>query len=332
MTGIRRWRSGWQTYVRVNGVLHSRSFPRETTVQVMQDWRRLTVLTHRRAPRSRYTLEADVTRYLMTVRAMPTYRERCYHLDLWIDMLGATRHRHTITTPEIDAVLQEWLVDGLAPSTVKHRRSALLHLWNTLDGRDTPNPVRRSQVPRQPPPAIRGLDYGTVRDILAAIRRPKARARLAVIAWTGLPHKQVMQLTPADVDWDQSILYIQGRQKGRGSPPRVLPLMPEAVEALREFDQLNCWGPFSSSSLRLVFVSACQSLGLSGIRPYDLRHSYGTLIYQATGDQATTADLLGHTDLRMAKRYTLAAVPIVARRAVQKAARLAASSQRKLSE
>jgi len=38
--GIRRYRHGWQAYVRVDGRLVSRTFPRTTTREEMQAWRR----------------------------------------------------------------------------------------------------------------------------------------------------------------------------------------------------------------------------------------------------------------------------------------------------
>ena len=107
------------------------------------------------------TFANDAARYLLAVSAMPTYSERCKHIALWMDEFGQ-RWRGTIRTDEIDAVLNQWLREGLAASTVKHRRTALLHLWHRLDGKDAANPVRRSLVPTEPEPELRGLPYSTV--------------------------------------------------------------------------------------------------------------------------------------------------------------------------
>ena len=51
------------------------------------------------------------------------------------------------------------------------------------------------------------------------------------------------------------------------------------------------------------------SLGIYGVRPYDLRHSYGTVLYRVAGDTRLVKDVLGHSDTRMTKRYTLGHVP-----------------------
>ena len=68
-------------------------------------------------------------------------------------------------------------------------------------------------------------------------------------------------------------------------------------------------GPFSTSSAWRSFQRACAKLGLAGLRPYDLRHSFGTAVYAATGDLRATQKLLGHASRATTDRYTLAAVP-----------------------
>ena len=48
---------------------------------------------------------------------------------------------------------------------------------------------------------------------------------------------------------------------------------------------------------------------MHGVRPYDLRHSYGTALYRAGGDTRLVKEVLGHSDTRMTERYTLGHVP-----------------------
>ena len=51
-------------------------------------------------------------------------------------------------------------------------------------------------------------------------------------------------------------------------------------------------------------------------RPYDLRHSFGTLVLAETGDLEATATLMRHATLQQTRRYTQAAAAERARRAV----------------
>ena len=68
-------------------------------------------------------------------------------------------------------------------------------------------------------------------------------------------------------------------------------------------------GPFSTSTVWRAFVRAAARIGIRGVRPYDLRHSYGTALYRVAGDTRLVKDVLGHSDTRTTERYTLGHVP-----------------------
>ena len=137
----------------------------------------------------------------------------------------------------------------------------------------------------------------------------KTKARLALMAYTGFAPATIMRLRPKDVRWDAGSVFVQGRRKGKGTKGQTIPLTSAGLEALRRFDELDCWGPFGTSSAWCSFQRPCGKLGLTGLRPYDLRHSFGTAVYAATGDLRATQQLLGHASRTTTDRYTLAAVP-----------------------
>jgi len=313
MKGIRRHGAGWQAYVTVGGRFYARSFPVQTAVEVMQAWRanqrmvRTAVARASRLPP--HTLAADVDRYLVAVASMPTIKERVRTLRLWLTALGAYRLRETIRPDEIGAVLQGWLLSGLAPQTVRLRRNALAHVWTVLDGRGAPNPVRSVPCPRVPAPEPRALPVALVPVILSQVRGAKSLARLAVLAATGLPNKQVAQLTPQVVADALATghLRVSGRQKGHGAPGRTMPLSPDMRAALQNFASTGAWGPFSGSSLNKTFKRAAKRVGLTDVRVYDLRHTIGTELARRV-DLRTVGRLLGHVDTRTTTRYAAAAL------------------------
>ena len=96
---------------------------------------------------------------------------------------------------------------------------------------------------------------------------------------------------------------------GKGGRSRTIPLSAPAAEALADLEAAGAIGPFSTSSVRRAFVRAAAQLGIHGVRPYDLRHSYGTALYRVAGDTRLVKDVLGHSDTRMTERYTLGHVP-----------------------
>ncbi len=65
----------------------------------------------------------DVAAHLAqpVVAAMPSIDQRRAHLLLAIEALGADRTSASITSDDIESMIQAWLKVGLAPATVYHR-------------------------------------------------------------------------------------------------------------------------------------------------------------------------------------------------------------------
>jgi integrase len=305
--GIRKTRYGWEVYVRVKGQFASKQFPLDTDLEDLRRWRDERVARRKfKIPDpvvAKDTFAHDCQRYLAAVAGMPTYKDRARRILFWRDELGPDRARSEITAAEIRAVLERQRTAKRAPGTLNLLRTALMHLYRVLDGKAATNPVR--DVPRYreiPPP----LKLPTVQQATKAIRRlrGKGRYRLRVMLWTGWPPAQVMKLTAGDIDWQQQIARVSGRQKGQGTSARWLPLLPQAVWALRAFDYYECYGNFSTHALLKMLHHACDSACVPRFRVYDLRHLFGTRIAQLTKDDRVVAELLQHSSLTQTRRYT----------------------------
>lgn len=312
--GIRPWKGGWQAYVRVHGTLLSKSYPPDTPLDTMKTWRRTMQIA---APKQSVgpAWKRDVARYLRRVRAMPTYDQRRQHLRLWLDALGWNRARGTITAAELDHVLQGWLHAGIAPDTVRKRRTSLLSMFTTLDGKAAPNPVRETKPPKARAPIVRGLETATLQRVLDSLPPSTTAARLKVMAWTGLPPGLLMQIAADDVDLTRAEVRVVAREKGAGSPARVLPLTPQAVDAFRELAAVKGYGKFAIAAAGRVLHRGCKRVGIAPIRLYDLRHSFGAMLYRTTKDLPTVARFLLHKNLTSTARYAYAAVGDVDRAA-----------------
>jgi integrase len=313
-------RDAYRFFARVRTKLHTHVFrpphamPLSELREAHQGWR--STLGGATTHPQRGTFAEDVDVYLARVSAMPSYRTRKTHLKAWVEALGGDQPRSAITADAIDAVLQGWLTEGYAPKTVALRRTDLIQVWSKLDGRRAPNPARATSVPPPPPPEPRAMLHGQVERAFAEIQDGKTKTRLWVLATTGLPHKQIKSLTRADIDIPGRQIRATPRRKGAGAAGGWRPIAPAAVDALTAFIDQRCFGAFNNSTLYRVWIRACKRAGLPGHwRPYDLRHSFGTWVYAATGDLASTADLLGHAKTETARRYTMGARMAVAKRA-----------------
>lgn len=321
--GIRQTGSGWQVYVRVRGEFRSKHFPPDTELEDLKQWRDETqFLTPRNAPLPG-TLAGDVAKYLKVRAGMRSIQDRTLHLEDWRDALGPRRDRHAITPLDIRSVLEDWrTAKKLSNPSLNRRRTALMSLYTVLDP-STPNPVRL--VPRYRE-TTKPLRLPSRADILSAIdtigrdknRTSKAdvlkgrltRARLLALFWTGWPAAQLMRLRKSDIHWQEQTALVRGRQKGSGTRDVILPLVPQAVTALKQLQALDALGEsFSTSSLHKSLKAACVKLGLPAFNPYALRHRFLTDLALLTRDDRTVAELGMHTSAAQTRRYTESSVP-----------------------
>lgn len=283
----------------------------------MQAWRADTKAHARvrRQPRaSRGTFSHDAMRYLAAVAAMPDLKNRTRHIQEWVREFGA-RPRDAITAVDIRTIRDRWLTQPRSPGqpplsahTVNTKLRALSNLYRVLDGRQAPNPVREVEEAKEHAVPIRVLDYATIERILAAIphKGRATRIRLEILAYTGLPAKQLMALTADDIDRHARTMRVPGRQKGRGAKPATLPLLPQAVKAFRRLKAIGGFGPFSTSSMHKTWTRACRSLHLTGLRPYDLRHAFASRLFELTQDEHFVMALLQHQSIATSRQYRAA--------------------------
>jgi integrase len=326
--GIRRTKWGWRVYGRVNGQFFSKRFPPDTPLTTLKTWRhdertrrRSRQLAHAHDLPPSGSLAGDVARYLQLVTAMPTLPQRTYDLKCWVTALGGDRPRRSIQAPELTGILHAWRASGLAAGTCNRRRTALMRLWHELDGKSAPNPLRDVKRFHEPDPLPRGRPYAILERIFRAMEMSKSRARLKAIAYIGLAHCELKRLQPIQ-DWNRQAgtLVIRGRQKGEGTPTRVVQLTAAGTAALRELQRTEGWGWFSNSTLQRRWRAALARVrqtdpALPHIRCYDLRHSFGSELYRLTKDLKAVKEYLGHRSLSTTERYMHATVSAGVQRA-----------------
>lgn len=313
---------------------------REETIRAAKRWQRrrlaeLAKTAPERPVSQRGTLKADVPRALALIPKGDRRNGLDILLATWLETDLASKSRADITREDVKKQLAAWgseggrTGEGYAASTLNHRLSALRTVYRELDGPEAYDPTKGIGKFKEPEPEPRGVPIEVASAILARIKdrggkkkpvlETKARIRLQVILFTGLPHATVMRIKPEHIDWTDASLLATPRRKGKGARARRLPLLPQAVEALREFDRTGCYGAFSTSPVRRAWIRARDAVVetiedpgaralIAQLRPYDLRHSFLTEVFRHSGDHRSTGELGMHADDRSTHRYTLAAV------------------------
>jgi len=329
--GIRQRADGsYQVSKMIRGVRTWQPFPAGTAESTMVKWRE----DQKPAPAldapPADSFAADIRQFGKLRAATVTIKGMIAILHQWAGALGRDRRRDSITRQEIQIVMQTWLAAGVAPVTVRKRASILQTFFKELNGADGENPVQRVQKPPAPKyGAPRALDYETIARILAHVQPRRsdgtpsgAYYRLRVLAYTGIPPGVLAKLTRASVRLSEAVVELPPRLKGEGVEARTIELTEQGVAEFRALDRAGLFGPFDRTTTYEAWTRAAAAAGVVDetgavvTTQYDLRHSFGTMLYAETRDLATVARFLGHAeDSKVTKRYAKGANRIVDRAA-----------------
>ena len=273
------------------------------------------------------TFPADVQTFLKTLSGGHRLNTQGY-MKHWAEPFKE-HQRNAITELDVQTVFAK--IDK-GPSTKRHIRRALVNFYSTLNGVSGYNPARVLTPPPKRQEDARAIPYPLIERIFAALQPSRARARLKVLAYVGLPQKQIAQLQPSDLRLKERELIAHPRRKGAGAAGRALPLSAKAIEALQEFVALDAFGTFQNSQLVRTFKLGAKRAGVTladDARPYDLRHSFLTEIYRQTGDPFAVSELGMHATLEQTQRYAKGAVSERATKAIRAVPRFLTTTARR---
>ena len=213
----------------------------------------------------------------------------------------------TVTEQQIE----EWLdsLDLAARSRVNYIATlAAFFKWAVKDGVRADNPTHDIQRPR----LNRLLPRPVNTEALAhAIDRaePRMRAWLCLAAYQGLRCCEIAALTRESL-MDDHVPPLLVVENGKGDKPRILPLHPLVLDALRAYG-MPWQGPFflygdgRPVTANAVSVAVIRELRGHGIESsaHKLRHWFGTSCYRASRDLRLVQELLGHSDPRTTAGY-----------------------------
>ncbi len=323
--GIYKDKGGYECVVTVGSGKTRRSkakrFNRGTGMREMTDWQDRTLgLLRKKAPKATTGTLAQWTRdYLKGKTSMPSFEARRADAEAWHPAFGE-RAPASLTKNELQQQMNTWHEAGVAGSTLNHRKTALRAVLAEFLDEDAPNPTKG--LTRYPEADVvpRALSPEVISEIIDAMPPSKSRAMLKVMAATGHPPERQRKLVPLHVQLEQRRVFLVSRKKGKGTSGRWYALTTEGVKAYREFVDLHAWGGVTKEALYTCFLRGVAAANrarakknlplLPPARPYDLRHSFGTMAYaKSGGDFRAVAELLDCT-VETALRYTMGAVPV----------------------
>jgi integrase len=212
-----------------------------------------------------------------------------------------------IRKTDIQRYVTEASVERSAYS-VRKELNALKHLFKlAVEWEVIPtSPAVGVKAPKLPAGRMRYLQPTELRALLEAC--PEGlRQVVALAVSTGMRRGEILGLRFLDVDLANRRVLLPQTKNGDG---RIVYLNEMAMmvfkavgwnEQTKPGDRIfSDWTP---DDVTMAFIGVCRKLGIVDFRFHDLRHTAASWMRMGGADIHTVAELLGHKDLRTAKRY-----------------------------
>lgn len=216
-----------------------------------------------------------------------------------------------ITKQHLEQVAKEVLAMPIRATTARTRLGILRAVLRWCTDQQYRGPV---DFPKMPRARYRKFIPPTPEELEAILAHASPHiVRVAIIgAQLGarVGPCELLQLTWADVDLSRRVLRIHGSRKNLDAPWREVPIREALVPVFEVWKQedeakemeylIHYQGKRIASAIRRGWNNACRRAGIiRNIRPYDLRHAFGTELVAGGCDVGTVASLMGHSNPTM---------------------------------
>jgi len=171
------------------------------------------------------------------------------------------------------------------------------------------NPAQGMKMPRVPAGRVRYLQPAELRAVLEAC--PKwLRPIAGLLAFSGMRRSEVLGLRSLDVDRSGERIMLPQTKNGDGRIVWLNALACQVLDSIpkngaRSTDLVfPATDEISRENVSLAFLRTCRRVGIADFRLHDLRHTAASWLRMSGADLQDVAELLGHRDLRMTKRYS----------------------------
>ncbi len=233
------------------------------------------------------------------------------------------------------AEFRAWLAErartGMARTSTARAFSSVRSFFRFLDKRGLAHnaaigAIQTPKLPRSVPKALSERDMNDLLDSDSDQERAawldlRDHAVLLLLYAAGLRIGEALGLTRAMVDGLVTTGNDTLQVTGKGNKTRLVPLLPQAVDALKAYRDACPFmpalgpgdafflgargGPLDPAIVQKRVRDLRRALGLpESVTPHALRHSFATHLLGAGGDLRTIQELLGHASLSTTQRYT----------------------------
>lgn len=203
-----------------------------------------------------------------------------------------------------------------SPATVNRYHAALMAVFTwaikrRLAPRGFENPARKVERSPEKNAVVRFLSDAERERLLASCREstwPRLYCLVLMAITTGARRGELLALTWGDVDLGRAIAHVKS---SKNDHPRALPLVPKVLAELERFASARAEACLFPSRSRLSaprhfetsWLAALERAKIHKFRFHDLRHSCASYLAQNGASLLEIADVMGHRQLAMVRRY-----------------------------
>ena len=230
-----------------------------------------------------------------------------------------------ITRERIEAHIQHLRESGLAISSVERAVSAIkgFHRFMVSERITAAHPAADLPLPKKPDRLPDVISHDQAASLLdqpfpETPAGQRDHAIVEVLYGCGLRVSELCGLDLRRVLLDEQVL----RVVGKGDKERIVPIVGTAAEVLGDY--LENWRPqlvnprvstpavflnnrgrrLSRQSVHSLVARAGGVVGIEGLHPHTLRHSFATHMLEGGADLRIVQELLGHADISTTQLYT----------------------------
>lgn len=266
--------------------------------------------------------------YLAVERGSSRNTIQAYGRDLrryvsFLEGLGVT-DPDDVTRQQVERHLEELSQAGLSASSVERSLSSIksFHRFMVAEQITSNHPTAELPLPKTQKRLPQVL---TIDQAQALLDQPfpddapgqRDRTMLEVLYGCGLRVSELCGLDVRDVYLDDELVRVMGK----GSKERLVPLMGTAKRAMGDY--LERWRPtllrdgrspavflsvrgrrVTRQTVYTVVERAGRMVGLEGLHPHTLRHSFATHLLEGGADLRIVQELLGHASISTTQIYS----------------------------
>lgn len=220
--------------------------------------------------------------------------------------------------------IQRWIdrreKEGKAPTTITNELSVISNTFQYVNRQPgfegLGNPARGVRKPRSRPGRDVRLTPEDEARLIDTIENRRVRSthwlkpmvQLAILS--GMRQGEIRTLTWPNVHLDEAWVHVPESKDIKGSRPRDVPLIPEAVQVLRDWrdrgsrpGQGLVFDGVSDQAVSKSFAAAAETADLPHLTFHDLRHVAVTRLSKVTKDALELSKFSGHKTLNVLQVY-----------------------------